>query len=389
MNASSSSSLLALCLGWPLFSSSGHQEPGEVPRSTEVDALFQANCASCHGVKGDGEGVTDLDRKARSFKDGGFSYGNTPKTVQRTITTGIPGTPMPAFGGALNEKQIADLAMYVIELGPGLPPPPKNTEMIVKDRPLVVRGMLPPIAEGALTHPRGLLIGMPDGFTFEYRVDDVRLLGLRQGLFVDRTDWVGRGGTGLQPLGRVVALVEGGNPGPTFATVDGDAIIPLEADLAATRVGIGGFGEVRVSTATLSYRLLSPEGLRIGLALESTRAATLPQASGLRRYWILAGFTEGHRVRFELSRSSELREIDSFDPRFRIFARRDEEGASEYHLLWTIGHGDIPGISNGEFELSNKSQVHLRWLSVQPWVAPSNQNELNELVTSMIQEIGG
>ena len=204
--------------------------------SSDVRELFVRNCAACHGERGDGQGVTDLDRKARSFKDGGFSYGNTPETVQRTIRSGIPGTPMPAFGEAFEASQVEALALYVIELGPGLPPPPENTELVVKGRPVIVRGLLPPIAEGTQNQTRGLLVGLPDGFTFEYRTDDVRLLGVRQGRFVDRTDWIGRGGTPLAPLGRVVALLEGGEPRSTFARVDGARLSPLAARLRGTSV---------------------------------------------------------------------------------------------------------------------------------------------------------
>jgi mono/diheme cytochrome c family protein len=159
-------------------------------------ASFVAQCAPCHGENGDGKGTTQLDRQARSFKDGGFSYGNTLPALYRSITTGIPGTPMPGFEFALAEDERRALAEYVLSLGPedAIADTPEKV-LVVGERTLVVRGLLPPIVEGASERTRGLLIGTPAGTTFEYRADDVRLLGVRQGDFVERRDWVGRGAT--------------------------------------------------------------------------------------------------------------------------------------------------------------------------------------------------
>lgn len=214
--------------------------PSPAPAATDpVRALFVFNCASCHGENGDGQGATKLEKPARSFKDGGFSYGNTPETLLRTITIGIPGTPMPSFASALTEVQRKDLARYVITLGPPQTEvKPSDTILVVKDRALVVHGKLPPIVEGAPERPRGLLIGTPDGLTFEYRTDDVRLLGVRQGAFVDRTDWTGRGGSALAPLGKVVYACGEGNPGPSFLWIpkEGVPAVTLEAHRPSTFV---------------------------------------------------------------------------------------------------------------------------------------------------------
>jgi len=212
--------------------------------------LFLQHCASCHGEKGDGDGVVKHERKARSFKDGGFSFGNTPEALFRTISTGIPGTPMPGFDSALIEAERRTVAAYVRELGPDdLPLEPKGSEMVVKDRPVIVRGALPPITEGVSEQVRGLLIGTPEGLTFEYRIDDVRLLGIRQGRFVNRSDWGGRGGTALEPLGKVVHLVEGGNPRPTWDT------FPYESKARMRGSWICG------GQAGLSYDLESDKGV--------------------------------------------------------------------------------------------------------------------------------
>lgn len=323
--------LAILVVGAPLLLAASGQEPEEPSKPASTRELFLANCATCHGELGDGEGVTDLDRKARSFKDGGFSFGNTPATVQRTITTGIPGTPMPAFGEALTPEQIADLALYVIELGPGLPPPPKNTELVVKDRPLVVRGMLPPIVEHASIHPRGLLIGMPDGFTFEYRTDDVRLLGVRQGLFVDRTDWEGRGGTALRPLGQVVALVDGGDPAPTFSLLTEEGRAPLRAKLNLTSTQYLEYPETW--HARIGYVLEPASGAFDIHVVETVTGAQRSIGAGYARQWLLAH--EGAEVRLILNsvEASGSTQVPSGDPRVEIRSRDLPGGAREYMAL--------------------------------------------------------
>lgn len=184
------------------------QPAGKPPASQHpAHALYLANCASCHGEKGDGKGTTVLDRPARSFLAGGFSYGNTHESILRSIRNGIPGTPMPSFESALNEEQRKSLADYVIQLGPEqVKVDPKDSLLRVGSAPLIVRGKLPPVVGGKGETVRGLLVGTADGLSYEYRVDDMRLLAVRAGEFVDRADWVGRGGDALRPLGKLVYL---------------------------------------------------------------------------------------------------------------------------------------------------------------------------------------
>jgi mono/diheme cytochrome c family protein len=252
-----------LLLGSPL---AAQDDPGPDAR-----ALFLANCATCHGETGDGKGVTQLDRPARSFKDGGFSFGNTPEALFRTLTMGIPGTPMPAFGESLTEPQRHALARYVITLGPPVTEVERSaTRIVVGERPEVVRGLLPALVDGGERWPRGLLLGTPDGMSFEYRVDDVRLLGVRQGEFVERQDWNGRGGTALLPLGQLVHLVEGGRPEPMFRGDSG----PLDAGLVAT--------EIAGQEVRLSYTLRSGDQ-PVAAVREIPRAIATPLASGFTR----------------------------------------------------------------------------------------------------------
>ena len=195
--------------------------------------LFLANCASCHGSDGSGQGEMVLDRPARSFKDGGFSFGNTISSIERVISSGIPGTPMPGFKATLDPRQRLAVAKYVQSLGPPLVVvDPDDTELIVTDRPKVIRGELAPVAEGQPSHVRGLIAGGTDGLSWEYRTDDVRLLAVRQGDFVKRANWSGRSGEPIKPLGRMVRAVRGGAAGPSFY-VNGK---PVKSQLAGTSV---------------------------------------------------------------------------------------------------------------------------------------------------------
>jgi mono/diheme cytochrome c family protein len=248
--------------------------PPAVVRSGEE--VFQSLCAMCHGVLGDGEGVTQLDRKARSFLQGGFSFGNTPEAVFRTVSAGIGGTPMPGFGEVISEEERRAVAAYVIGLGPAPEPIPEGSTLLeVRDRPLVVRGGFPPVAEGLSMVPRGMLLGGLDGLSFQYDVSDVRLLCVRQGTFVDRRDWKNRGGDTLLPTGKEIYLVDGGTPQGMWMlpTVAGSNQV-LQAQLSATQVKDG--------QVWIEYQLSGVQG-PIARVRETGSALSLGGWSGFRR----------------------------------------------------------------------------------------------------------
>jgi len=237
-------------------------------------ALYLANCAACHGESGDGRGTQVLERPARSFRDGGFSYGNTLEALARTITHGIPGTAMPSFTPALDEAQRLALARYVLTLGPEtVAVDAAATELVVRDTPLFVRGKLPALAPGLADTVRGLLVGTASGLSFEYRVDDVRLLAVRQGAFVGRRDWNGRGGDALQPLGKLVHLCALGAPGPAFQWKH-EREEPLTARFLGTAV--------RAGAPRLELRLETASG-PVALATESVSSRALAGAAGFAR----------------------------------------------------------------------------------------------------------
>ena len=214
---------------------------------------YMMYCAQCHGVTGDGTATIEIDRPARSFIDGGFSFGNTVHAISKTTTSGIPGTPMPPFAEVLTPEEIKDVSEYVRTFADVLPEATLDeTELVVSNRPVVARGLLPSLGDGLETHPRGVMIGNPDRFSYEYDAEPVRLLAIRQGPFLRRADWGNRGGSALEILGRIVTTIENGNPNPLFYS-EGKS---LRTQLKSTNVS-GKFG-------TISYDLIDEDGKLVG-----------------------------------------------------------------------------------------------------------------------------
>ena len=263
-------SLFACCLFF------GCSDPAPEPQTNTDSIAVQDNpdhagkdvflmyCAQCHGETGDGTASIELDRPARSFLDGGFSFGNTVHAISKTTASGIPGTPMPPFVDILTPEQINAVASYVRTLAPTVEEASgDDIEMIVTNRPMVIRGMLPPLSDSLQLHPRGVVIGNPDRFSYEYDADHVRLLAIRQGKFVNRADWGERGGAPLELLGNIVTLVEQGNPAPLFNLPDGT---PLRAQLTSTSI----YG----SRGTVSYALIDAAGVTVASVTEQCNPTT-------------------------------------------------------------------------------------------------------------------
>ena len=286
-------SLFSLCLfGTGFLLSCGDQEPetdsvvqesAAAPEPVTLSQegvsgkeIYSTHCAICHGEKGDGVGLVVLDRPARSFLQGGFSFGNTPEAIYRTISNGIGGTPMPGFEDALSEEQRRAVTDYVIAFGPDqIVVEEGATVLAVKERPEVIRGGFPPVADGVGMTPRGLLIGGLDGLSFQYDASDLRLLAVRQGAFVERADWGDRGGAALKPLGQIIFLYNEGAPKASWTTEDeqGESI-PLRAQLLAT--------EVQESNVWVEYKLLLNDK-HLATVRERGEAVTYGGWSGFRR----------------------------------------------------------------------------------------------------------
>ena len=82
-------------------------------------ALFDVNCASCHGSKGlgDGPAAAALNPKPRNFHEGYWKYGGGIARVVQTISVGSPGTTMAAFTNIPLEDRFA-IAHYERSFAP-------------------------------------------------------------------------------------------------------------------------------------------------------------------------------------------------------------------------------------------------------------------------------
>ncbi len=98
---------------------------------TKGRKLYQETCSPCHGSTGTGDGplaskLTDQWGQPiipRDFTTGKMKGGSTPKEIYRTLTTGIGGTPMPAYKGAMSDEARWALTYYVLSLVKKAPPP--------------------------------------------------------------------------------------------------------------------------------------------------------------------------------------------------------------------------------------------------------------------------
>lgn len=102
----------------------------DVPEATDEmlklgERTYRLECASCHGVDGDGEGpgAYILDPKPRNFQLATYKIRSTPngevpvpRDLFDSITNGLPGSMMPSFK-SLPENQRWALTHYIIRLG--------------------------------------------------------------------------------------------------------------------------------------------------------------------------------------------------------------------------------------------------------------------------------
>ena len=269
--------LLGLCLASAVSDPKIHSQLDDLPEDLRAaEVTFVELCAPCHGATGDGKGTAVLDRPARSFKEGGFSFGNTKEALFRTLKSGIPGTPMPAFGGQVPDDRLRELARLVQFFGPGGEPErPRGTELVVGDRPLLVRGKFPALEGEESELVRGLLIGDPSGMSFQYSIDDVRLLSVRLGGFVNRDDWGGRGGSPLRLLGKEIYSPRN----PLLSSVwrlYGDQTLRTRLLVTSTAEGKAKIKYNLVGSPSAMY----PKGEVIASCVESPRMISTSHGSG-------------------------------------------------------------------------------------------------------------
>ena len=80
--------------------------------------LYTGMCASCHGAEGraDGYTVSNLKVPPRDFTLSEWKYGRNLDAIKKVIKNGIPASGMPACKELLAEKDLQQLAEYVLLL---------------------------------------------------------------------------------------------------------------------------------------------------------------------------------------------------------------------------------------------------------------------------------
>ena len=80
-------------------------------------SFYNANCATCHGIKGDGKGPRAyfINPKPRIFTDPEFQTRFNRPAVYAATAMGKQGTEMPAWSKVLSAQEIADVSEYVFQ----------------------------------------------------------------------------------------------------------------------------------------------------------------------------------------------------------------------------------------------------------------------------------
>jgi mono/diheme cytochrome c family protein len=110
--------LVALAVVVLATAASAGAAPKKTPELVEKGkASYETNCATCHGPtgKGDGEAGMGLDPKPRNLVADKFKKGAAPAQVFDTVTKGIDGTTMIAFGHLPEDERWA-VTYYVLDL---------------------------------------------------------------------------------------------------------------------------------------------------------------------------------------------------------------------------------------------------------------------------------
>ncbi len=120
--------LLAIALdSCPISRASEFFRPADPQYLSQGRYVFERNCATCHGLRGNGRGewAAALIPAPRDFTRGIFKFRSTPsgslpldEDLERTVREGVAGSAMPVFGGTLTAREIHAVIQYVKSFSP-------------------------------------------------------------------------------------------------------------------------------------------------------------------------------------------------------------------------------------------------------------------------------
>jgi high-affinity iron transporter len=81
-------------------------------------AVYERNCASCHGAlgRGDGPAARGMNPAPPAIADPKDMRGASPALMYRVMSVGVPGTPMPPWGSTLSAQQRWNVVAYLQSL---------------------------------------------------------------------------------------------------------------------------------------------------------------------------------------------------------------------------------------------------------------------------------
>ncbi len=137
--------------------------PPQPPATPELvgrgKQIYLQNCASCHGEKGDGQGVCSafLIPRPRNFTTAHFRLRSTPTgnlptddDLFRVVSLGVSGTPMPPWKWMLNETDRWAVIDYVESFSPRFSDPKEDRHTLVD------LGTPPPRNDAAIAQGKAL-----------------------------------------------------------------------------------------------------------------------------------------------------------------------------------------------------------------------------------------
>ena len=84
------------------------------------EALYQKQCAGCHGDTGKGDGAMgeELTPKPSNLVDADWKHGSTDGEIFTVIRDGVKSTGMKPFARKMTTHQLWDVVNYVRSIGP-------------------------------------------------------------------------------------------------------------------------------------------------------------------------------------------------------------------------------------------------------------------------------